>query len=190
MLNARPEPILHFESIDHLEDFLQESALIQGEMPGLSELDHGLQCAAELAAVAPDDTELQIAGLVHDVCHAAIDIDAHDRIGADAVRDILGERVAALVGLHVAAKRYLIATDADYASRLSPISKVTLELQGGAMSAMEVAAFESSPFARDAVLLRKADEAAKSPGKLVLGLDHWRKALRAVASKNAAHCPQ
>lgn len=190
MLNARPEPVLHFESVDHLEAFLQESALIQGEMPGLSELDHGLQCAAELADLAPDDTELHIAGLVHDVCHAAIDIDAHDRIGADAVRGILGERVAALVGLHVAAKRYLIATDSAYASRLSPVSKVTLELQGGAMSKEEVAAFEASPFARDAVLLRKADEAAKSPGKRVPGLDHWRKALRDVAARNALHRSQ
>src|SRR5207302_10655763 len=30
-------------------------------------LAHGLQCAALLAGVAPDDEELQIAGLVHDV---------------------------------------------------------------------------------------------------------------------------
>ena len=39
------------------------------ETDGLSELDHGLQCAFELAAVRPDDHELQVAGLVHDIGH-------------------------------------------------------------------------------------------------------------------------
>lgn len=185
MMEARLEPVLRFDSVDDLEAFLEQSANVQGEMPGLSELDHGLQCAAELAAVAPGDSELHIAGLVHDVCHAELHIDAHDKVGAAAVRGVLGERVAALVGLHVAAKRYLISTDAAYAARLSPISTHTLALQGGAMTAEEVAAFEASPFARDAVLLRKADEAAKSPGRVVPGLDHWRPALRRIAAQFA-----
>ncbi len=185
MMEARPEPVLRFDCIEELETFLERSAAVQGEMPGLSELDHGLQCAAELAAIAPEDSELQIAGLVHDVCHAELHIDAHDKVGAAAVRGILGERVAALVGLHVAAKRYLISTDADYAACLSPISTKTLALQGGAMTADEVAAFAASPHAREAVLLRKADEAAKSPGRVVPGLDHWRPALRQIASRYA-----
>lgn len=186
MTVKRPEPVLRFESVEALEAFLEVSAKVQGEMPGLSELDHGLQCAAELARLAPDDQELQIAGLVHDVCHAELQIDAHDKVGAAAVRGILGERVAGLVGLHVAAKRYLISTDAAYAARLSPVSTHTLALQGGAMSADEIAAFEASPYARDAVLLRSADEAAKVPGRIVPGLDHWWPALRQVAARHAA----
>lgn len=185
MSEAKPEPVFRFNTIEDLEAHLEESANVPGEMPGLSELDHGLQCAAELAAIAPTDSELQIAGLVHDVCHAACQIDAHDRLGADAVRGLLGERVAALVGLHVAAKRYLISTDTDYAARLSPVSTHTLALQGGIMTADEVAAFSANPHAYDAVLLRKADEAAKSPGRVVPGLDNWRPALRQLASQYA-----
>jgi hypothetical protein len=185
MMDTKPEPVLRFDTIGDLEAHLERSATAPGEMPGLSELDHGLQCAAELAAVSPGDHELQIAGLVHDVCHAAYEIDKHDKLGADAVRGLLGERVAALVGLHVAAKRYLISTDTDYAARLSPVSKHTLELQGGIMTPDEVAAFSASPHAQDAVLLRKADEAAKTPGRVVPGLDHWRPALRQLASQYA-----
>ena len=40
-----------------------------GEADGLSELDHGLQCAYELSCLQPDDAELQVAGLVHDIGH-------------------------------------------------------------------------------------------------------------------------
>src|SRR5262249_61743108 len=63
---------------------------------------HALQCAAVLAAVAPDDRELQVAGLVHDV-GTVLWPDrprTHARAGAAAVAALLGERVAWLVGHH------------------------------------------------------------------------------------------
>ena len=50
-------------------------------------------------------------------------------------------RVCRLVGGHVQAKRYLVATDAAYAARLSPGSAATLRHQGGPMTAQEAAAF-------------------------------------------------
>ncbi|HUD52106.1 hypothetical protein [Parvibaculum sp.] len=167
-----------FETVDAIEAYLQETATMPMEEPGLFELEHGLQCAAELEACAPDDIELQIAGLVHDICHGRCHIRVHDRVGAGAVRAVLGDRVAELVGLHVAAKRYLVATDRSYAARLSPISKTSLDLQGGAMTQEEISAFEKHPLAQEAMLLRMADEAAKTPGRIVPGLDHWRGALR------------
>lgn len=174
-----------FETVDAIEAYLQEMATMPMEEPGLCELDHGLQCAVELEALAPDDVELQIAGLVHDICHGRCHIRVHDRVGAGAVRAVLGDRVAELVGLHVAAKRYLVATDPSYAARLSPISKKTLELEGGAMTQEEVSTFERHPLAKEALLLRVADEAAKTPDRVVPGLDHWRGALRQVAAANA-----
>lgn len=174
-----------FETVDAIEAYLQETASMPMEEPGLFELDHGLQCAAELEAHAPDDVELQIAGLVHDICHGRCHIRIHDSVGAGAVRTVLGNRVAELVGLHVAAKRYLVATDPSYAARLSPISKKTLELEGGAMTQEEISTFEKHPLAKEAMLLRMADEAAKTPGRIVPGLDHWRGALRLVAAANA-----
>ena len=61
---------MSFASIDDLIDFLAGLAHVPSvEAEGFSELDHGLQCAAELAEAAPGDVELQVAGLVHDVAH-------------------------------------------------------------------------------------------------------------------------
>ena len=143
--------------------------------------EHGLQCAYELEQRAPNDVELQVAGLVHDVAHNVTTEAMHGIVGADIVRPLLGERVASLVKLHVDAKRYLVTVDADYRSTLSPESVHTLTLQGGDMDENECAAFEGEPDADDALVLRRADEAAKVKGRDVPGLDHWETILRRVA---------
>ena len=182
MTTAIDDPITHFATIDALEAFLGATAGVQSEAPGLQELDHSLQCAAELEVLAPDDLELQIAGLVHDVGHGLGHISVHAEVGAEAVRGLLGDRVAGLIALHVDAKRYLVATDETYVAKLSPVSVATLRLQGGGMDAAEIATFEANPLAHGAVLLRRADEAAKVPGRAVPGLDHWLPALRKVAA--------
>jgi predicted HD phosphohydrolase len=79
-------------------------------------LDHALQ-TAELREEFPDDNELAVAGLVHDIDHLLPGVaDAeHAVAGAEAVRVALGERVAGPVGLHVEAKRYLVARQGAYA---------------------------------------------------------------------------
>ena len=151
------------------------------EGPGISELDHGLQCAAELKAMAPDDVALQLAGLVHDIGHGMGHIRDHAWTGAEAVRPLLGDRIAELIGLHIDAKRYLVTTDAGYRGRLSQTSIDTLVLQGGDMTADEVARFEGWTHWRAALDLRRADEAAKTPGRDVPGLDAWLPALKAAA---------
>jgi len=142
-------------------------------------LAHGLQCAALLAAADPDDLELQIAGLLHDVgtIVAPGQPSRHARIGADVVRPLLGDRVAALVGGHDWAKRYLVTTDATYRERLSPRSIATLRGQGGLLDPTERSAFEQrSEF--DALLaLRRADDDAKEQGRAVPPLEHWRRAV-------------
>jgi gamma-butyrobetaine dioxygenase len=66
-----------------------------------------------------------------------------------------------LIGQHVAAKRYLVAVDAEYLGQLSPASVRSLERQGGPMDTTEVEQFRSHPRAEDAVALRRWDEAAK-----------------------------
>jgi len=170
--------VTSFADLRELEATLAAMASVECEEPGLTELEHGLQCAALLRAAHPLDLELQVAGLVHDIRQGP----DHDRAGADAVRPIFGERVAALVGMHVRAKRYLVSTDAAYRERLSPVSVYTLGLQGGLMSVGEIADFEAGGFARDAVELRRADDAAKVIGKEVSGLEEWLPVLRSVAS--------
>lgn len=147
-------------------------------------LAHSLQCAAVLRAVAPDDVELQVAGLVHDLGHAVTpgEAAAHGTTGAAYVRPLLGARVARLTELHVPAKRYLVAVDAVYASVLSDGSTRSLAVQGGAVSDAERAELERDPHLPDALRLRRADEAAKVIGKVVPGVDTWRAAVTQVAA--------
>jgi predicted HD phosphohydrolase len=143
-----------------------------------TDLDHGLQCAVELIAIRPDDQELALAGLVHDVGHRLGSDEEHGRLGAEIVRPVLGDRVADLVEAHVPAKRFLVTTDPAYGAGLSADSTRTLILQGGGMTSGEAQRFRRLPFYEDAVALRRADEAAKVPGRPVPGLEHWVGALR------------
>ena len=120
--------------------------------PGVpvSQLDHTLQTAALLAHLHPDDDELAVAGLVHDIGHllpGGTD-EAHAADAARAVRRTLGERVAGTVGLHVEAKRYLVATEGGYGGVLTTDSVTSLGRQGGALSDDESAAFLAQPFTR------------------------------------------
>jgi predicted HD phosphohydrolase len=138
-------------------------------------LDHALQTAAVLRAEFPDDVELAVAGLVHDIGHLLPGVGdaAHADAGAEAIRVALGERVAELVGLHVEAKRYLVARQAAYAGELAPDSVASLALQGGPMSAGEQERFLRLPHAADALVLRRADESGKVDGLVVAGLGEW-----------------
>ena len=148
-------------------------------------LAHGLQCAALLAGVAPDDEELQVAGLVHDIGSSLWPDHprTHARTGAAAVADLLGERVAWLVGHHDEAKRYLVTTDPDYTSRLSAASIATLEVQGGRLDDAERARLDAAPWLADVLAMRRADDDAKVPGREVPPLRPWRPMLEATAGR-------
>jgi predicted HD phosphohydrolase len=146
-----------------------------------SHLDHALQTAALLRDEAPE--ELAVAGLVHDIGHLLPGVDdaGHAEAGAAAVRGSLGERVAGLVGLHVAAKRYLVAGEVAYGGDLSEGSVTSLSMQGGPMSSDERSAFEALPLFREAVTLRRADDRGKVEGLEVDDLGVWMAAVRRVA---------
>ena len=158
--------------------------------PGLpvTQLDHALQTAALLAHLHPGDDELAAAGLVHDIGHllpGGTD-EAHATDAARAVRRALGERVAGMVGLHVEAKRYLVATDTRYGGVLTTDSVVSLGRQGGAMSEEESAAFLAQPWAADAVTLRRADDSGKVEGLVVGDLESWAPLLHGAARRAGA----
>lgn len=150
----------------------------------ISQLEHALQCAA-LARGAGADESTIAAALLHDIGHLCAPDDAermvelgvvdHEAIGARVVRDVgLPESVAWLVAHHVAAKRYLVATRAEYAAKLSEASKATLVIQGGPMTPDEIAAFEAAPRWKEALRLRAWDEQAKVVGWSGAALDDYR----------------
>ncbi|MFD3276997.1 phosphonate degradation HD-domain oxygenase [Aquirufa echingensis] len=134
--------------------------------------EHALQ-AAFLAKSEGYDAHLIVACLLHDVGHMlhALPDDAPEQ-GIDDLHEELGFRflekyfidaVAEPVRLHVDAKRYLCAKEPEYFGQLSEPSLISLALQGGPMSAIECQAFESNPFYREAVQLRRIDDLAKIP---------------------------
>jgi predicted HD phosphohydrolase len=179
-----------FVDVDALFDALRASAEADDE-GGLPILDHCLQCAASLRGSHPHDEELQVAGLVHDLGWLELDdgrwtlvLDAaHDVAGRALVAPLLGARIASLVGGHVAAKRYLLATDPAYAAGLSARSEETLTFQGGVMTAAEAAEFARRPDRDDLVALRRADDAAKVRGAAVEPVESWRPVVERVVER-------
>jgi predicted HD phosphohydrolase len=90
--------------------------------------------------------------------------------------------VAAIVGGHVAAKRWLVASDPTYAATLSNASVLSLAHQGGPFTAEEVKAFESQPWADEAIAVRRWDDQAKVPGAPEADLGQVADALRQAAA--------
>ena len=178
---SQNEPVTRPESVDDLIALLARGAGVHDE-PDVDGLAHALQCGAALRASHPADAELAVAGLVHDVADIAFPDDHgdHARRGADLVEPLLGARVARLVAAHVDAKRYLVATDAEYRTRLSPRSVETLHLQGDALDASAIAALAADPDLDAILALRRADESAKDPTARPPTLDHWRLVLEEV----------
>jgi phosphonate degradation associated HDIG domain protein len=155
----------------------------------VSQLEHALQ-AAWFARQADSAPMLVAAALLHDIGHLLHDrpenvadegVDTrHEEAGYAWLRARFGPAVAEPVRLHVAAKRYLCRVDPDYYALLSPASVQSLALQGGAFTDEEVKGFECLPRYRDAVQVRRWDDAAKRAGLAVPGLDEYRKLLERV----------
>jgi putative nucleotidyltransferase with HDIG domain len=149
---------------------------------GVSQLEHALQSADLARRAGAADAEI-LAALLHDVGHLLdevphmgdVGVERHEDLGAGLLAaEGFGREVVDLVSLHVAAKRYLVARDERYRTRLSPASTESLRRQGGAMSAEEASAFEASPLFAAAVRLRSWDDRAKEPGRVVASLDTYR----------------
>jgi phosphonate degradation associated HDIG domain protein len=155
----------------------------------VSQLEHARQ-TAWAAEQAGASGALIAAALLHDLGHLLHDLsedcalagidDAHEVRGARWLAQHFGPDIAEPVRLHVAAKRFLCATDPTYAGRLSTASVRSLRLQGGPFTPDEAAQFRMHPHADSAVMLRRLDEAAKVPGLDTPDLDHFRPFLEAA----------
>jgi [1-hydroxy-2-(trimethylamino)ethyl]phosphonate dioxygenase len=158
----------------------------------VSQMEHALQ-AAHFAEKENAPAHLVVAALVHDIGHlleetpediADHGIDAkHEEIGQAWLQKRFGPEVWEPVFLHVAAKRYLCATDHAYLGKLSPASVLSLKLQGGPMSETEVRRFESNRFSQEAVQLRRWDDLAKVQGLRTAPLNDYRSLIEATATR-------
>lgn len=154
----------------------------------VSQLQHALQCAG-LAERAGAEPALIAAALFHDVGHLIAGLgenaaergidDVHEDIGASFLARILPAAVSEPVRLHVEAKRCLCAIDPAYFEALSEASRRSLELQGGVMGETEVAAFLATPYADDALRLRRWDDLAKDAEAATPDLEHFRAVIAA-----------
>ena len=129
-------------TLDELAAVLADSGkcLYGGE--AVSQLAHALQGAqaAEQDGASP---ALIVATLLHDLGHLVCeqgddDIanginDHHEAVAVQVLRRLFGDEVLQPIALHVAAKRYLCASDPAYLAGLSPASRASLALQGGTM---------------------------------------------------------
>lgn len=175
--------------LDELEDLFEGEG--GGEYLGeeVTMAQHMLQAGAQAQAAGASD-ELVAAALLHDIGHFhgalhGTDLmegrdNRHSHTGADRLTPLFGPEVTEPVRLHVAAKRYLCAVEPDYYAALSEASQFTLGVQGGPMSEEEVGRFEASPFAQDAVAVRRWDDRAKDAQAATPDLAHFRPLLRTL----------
>ena len=154
-------------------------------------VEHCLQ-AAWFAQVQAAPASLVVAALLHDIGHLleAVPDDLaewtrdahHEEIGGRWLATRFDAGISEPVRLHVPAKRYLCATDAEYRRQLSTASVHTLKLQGGPMSSEETQAFEREPYYREAVRLRRWDDQGKVAGLKTPPLEAYLDLLNAAAS--------
>jgi predicted HD phosphohydrolase len=153
---------------------------------GVSLLTHVLQ-TAQLAERTRAPRALVAAALLHDVGHllarpaeAHPCDDVHELRALGLLGSAFGRDVLEPIRLHVQAKRYLCTTDPRHAAALPPAARASLALQGGRMSRDEIWLFEDTPYAEQAVALRRWDDAAHVPGKATAPLESFIDLLQEV----------
>ncbi|HEY8948244.1 MAG TPA: hypothetical protein VIM56_05115 [Rhizomicrobium sp.] len=178
-------PLSRIEDIERL--YAVRGGLRYGE--GVTQIEHALQ-SASLVEGGGGPLSLVVAALLHDIGHlfeAEADTlradDRHEASAAKALATLFDEPVWKPIALHVAAKRYLCFSDPAYFASLSPASKISLELQGGVFDAAKAAAFEKLPYWREAVMLRRADDAGKRGEPCGLSFIDFVPLMRGIAKR-------
>lgn len=169
-------------SIDQIVELYRTAGRARYGMEVIDQERHAMQCAL-LAQAAAGNPELIAAALLHDIGHLLADAwpqsaahkdDLHEYRGLPLLRGEYPAEVLEPIRLHVAAKRYLCATQPAYFDGLSAASRHSLALQGGPFAPQEAADFIAQPHAVAAVALRRWDDQAKSPTQATPAWDHWR----------------
>tara|TARA_R110002072_G_scaffold24806_4_gene83852 strand:- start:3337 stop:3933 length:597 start_codon:yes stop_codon:yes gene_type:complete len=162
-----------------------------GEQVTMSQ--HMLQ-AAQLAEQAGASETVITAALLHDIGHYTNEFpddalaqgtnNLHEEAGARVLAPFFPTAVTDCILHHVAAKRYLCATDPGYFARLSPASVHTLNLQGGPMDEGEITSFAREPNLEAILQVRTWDDQGKDPAITTPDFDHYAPIISRVV---AAH---
>ncbi len=183
---------------ENIVDFIGDIFLRRGAESYLGEAvtmsEHMLQGAC-LAEHEDAGETLIAAALLHDIGHYTNEFpdDAlaqgqdnfHESAGAAVLAPYFPAIITDCVRYHVAAKRYLCATDPQYFGRLSAASVHTLNLQGGPMTADEVAEFAKNPNLDAILRVRIWDDAGKVAGMVTPDFNHYAPMLRRVVEGHA-----
>ncbi len=155
--------------------------------------EHMLQ-GAHFAEHRGESEEIVVAALLHDIGHFLEETGGfsledtedrrHEEAGARLLAPFFPDLVTDCVRHHVAAKRYLCATEPEYFGGLSEASVHSLKLQGGPMSAAEVEAFERQPHLEAILTVRRLDDEGKIVGMPTPPFAHFAPMVRrAVAAR-------
>ena len=155
---------------------------------------HMLQ-GATMAEKSREPDEIIIGTLLHDIGHFTSEFgtfsmeDTEDRYHEDAGAAVLEQFFPKVITdccrHHVAAKRYLCATDPEYFQKLSTASVHSLNLQGGPMSEAELKDFEKNPNLKKILKVRLYDDAGKIPDMVTPSFWHFAPLVQKMVD---SHC--
>ena len=155
---------------------------------------HMLQ-GATMAEKSREPDEIIIGTLLHDIGHFTSEFgtfsmeDTEDRYHEDAGAAVLEQFFPKVITdccrHHVAAKRYLCATDPEYFQKLSTASVHSLNLQGGPMSEAELKDFEKNPNLKKILKVRLYDDAGKIPDMVTPSFWHFAPLVQKMVE---SHC--
>ena len=194
LMTTSPETLSPETIVAFLSDIFERRGGEEYLGEAVTMAQHMLQ-GAHLAERQGEAEIIVVAALLHDIGHFTSEFgtfsmdDIHDKhheeAGARVLERFFPSLVVDCVRHHVAAKRYICATDPSYFAQLSAASVHSLKLQGGPMSAAEVAEFEKNPNLRAIVRVRRFDDAGKIAGMQTEGFDHYAPMLQRAVE---AHC--
>ena len=164
-------------------NFSNNRSLYIGEDLTISE--HMIQTAM-LAEKNKCSDDLVCSSLLHDYGHFVIKdpnqlvtdkIDGkHEIVGANYLKKFFHNNIVEPILLHVEAKKYL-SRNKKYFDNLSEASKISLKLQGGAMSDLDAKKFEQNKNYKNAIKLRRFDEGAKQKNIKIKKIEDYKNLL-------------